>query len=134
MISETIFALAFVFGAFGLAFIVGHSKISEAFRSVIFEVGYTRRLRSPRPDDGGVPTGFVTAPTVPWSNRPGLLAWVCRWFVALIECPGCFGFWTGLIFGWFRFDLPASHAIALGVVIAGTNTFLGLFSGLIERE
>ena len=53
----------YVFMAHGLAYIVGQSKISRPFRTLLYR------------------------------------GWVGRALVSLLECPACFGFWTGAAFG-----------------------------------
>ena len=100
--------------AFGLAYIIGHSAISLGVRENISWIG--RR------------------------GAPGKLAWVATWFLALIECPACFGTWTGLVVGAlypqivpFALSWPLA-SLALGLYSAGTGFILGKATGLIEES
>ncbi len=99
----TLSLVLFFLAAFGLAFVLGFSKISLPFREALSR--------------GGVVGGF---------------------FVALVECPGCLGFWEGLA-GWFwrgAFDLPLGAGLLAGLVFAlavsGTNMVLGRYVGLVQ--
>jgi hypothetical protein len=60
-------------------------------------------------------------------------------FVTLVECPGCLGFWEGVA-GWFwrgAFDLPLSGSLLLGLVFAlavcGSNMVLGRYVGMVRE-
>jgi hypothetical protein len=102
-----IYALA----AFGLAYIVGHSAITLAPREWL--IG--QRV--------GEKVGFVLATR--------------EWIVDMIECPACFGFWTGAVaslVGWvpFPLDAPAwACAFTWGLFTAGTNYVLARITNLI---
>lgn len=58
--------------------------------------------------------------------------------VRLLECPVCFGFWTGVVAGplFNPIDLPVlsmgpvMHALITGIFTAGTNLILGRLGGL----
>lgn len=61
------------------------------------------------------------------------------WFVALIECPACLGFWVGLVGGWL---LPAlvpdvfprwATAPALGLATSAVGYMLGRATGWIHE-
>jgi len=62
------------------------------------------------------------------------------WFITLIECPACLGFWIGLAAGLFGYVpilvllSPIPHpilAIVWGLYIAGTNYVLARQTALI---
>lgn len=101
--------------AFGLAYIVGHSVISLPLR---IAVDPGQELRGP---------------------KDALRAW----FLMLIECPACFGFWTGLFTGMLYAaadgDLyPREGALAkfmfaagLALYTTGSNFVLARFTNLI---
>jgi hypothetical protein len=65
--------------AFGLAYIVGHSAISVGFR----------RWLGGTPAKFGVDQSYEPA-------KPGAFGPFGDFICSLIECPACFGFWTGL--------------------------------------
>lgn len=101
--------------AFGLAYIVGHSVISLPIR---IAVDPGQELRGPRD-----------------AAR--------AWFLMLIECPACFGFWTGLFAGMLYAGLdgdlyPREGALAkfmfaagLALYTTGSNFVLARFTNLI---
>ena len=95
---------------FGLAYIVGHATISRGIRERLFaqEAGSDEAVSSMR--------------------------YIVRVFVYMLECPACFGFWTGLttaLFGWTVFDLPMS-LIAWGLYTAGSNFIIAKTTKLIS--
>lgn len=107
--------LFYTVAAFGLAYIVGHSAISLPFRMAV----------DPGPD--------VTTPSrVFWA-----------WFLMLIECPACFGFWTGLFAGmlYAAIDGPLYPqegalakmlwAVGLALYTTGSNFVLARLTSLI---
>lgn len=109
---------AFLLGAFGLAYIVGHSSISRPVRVLL----------------GGVPA----APELGRAAVPGMFGPVGEWFCELLECPACFGFWTGLVGGFtvLRADdlsAPAQFGwcVWVGCVTTGFNFILGRLTRLI---
>lgn len=88
--------------AFGLAYIVGHAKISLGARTAVAKRGAL-----------------------------GL------WLVQLLECPACFGFWTGVVAGavlWRAGLLAAGEASLLPPAITATNFMLGTLTGLIDKD
>lgn len=77
------------FAAFGIAWVLGHSKITLAFR---YWLG-----------------GSVA------ENKPPKFGRFGYWAISLIECPACLGFWTGLIYAFavgeqWRFALTRAFA------------------------
>lgn len=108
-------ALLAVFGytiaAFGYAFVVGHSKISLPAREKLAEIAFEEGLRQRKS--------------------------VASWFLALIECPACIGFWIGLFSGaglsWYR-DTAALGCILASVFLAfytcGMNFILARLTNL----
>lgn len=101
--------------AFGLAFILGFSKISLPVRMWI--------------DPGSKVTTFLR---------------LIRLFIlTLIECPACLGFWTGFLYGLWVFGVfeppifdgaSTSFAVMLGLYTCGTNFILGRVTGLVPIE
>jgi hypothetical protein len=106
--------LFYTVAAFGLAYIVGHSAISLPLRI----------LMEP-PDLRGPQDAFRA------------------WALMLIECPACFGFWTGLLGGmvYAALDGPLYpqegvlarllFAVGLALYTCGANFILARFTGLI---
>lgn len=91
--------------SFGLAYIVGQSKISLPIRNLI----------APPIEIEFEPWGVI---------RSGL--------VALLECPACFGFWTGLACGILA--APFWEIPMLAVFTCGSNYLLAKFAGLLEEK
>lgn len=101
--------------AFGLAYIVGHSAISLPFRMAV----------DPGPD----------------VNSPAKVFWA--WFLMLIECPACFGFWTGLFAGMLYAAMDGEQypregalarilfAVGLALYTTGSNFVLARLTSLI---
>lgn len=92
---------------FGLAYIVGHSKLSLPVRLAIEP-----------PDE---PKNFM------WAIR--------SLFNTMIECVACFGFWQGLFVSWVGFWAPFGGSwwqiIATGCLVAATNLLMGAWAKLI---
>lgn len=99
--------LMLLLAAFGLAYIVGHSKVSLPFRIAL----------------------------TPPDHRRGLAFWCMRTFVDLIECVACFGFWEGFVSTWLGWWVPFGGgwlgAVTAGCLVAGTNLILGSLTKLI---
>lgn len=98
----------YVVAAFGLAYIVGHARITFPFRLVL----------------GGDET---TKPAVPVLGP---------FFIEMLECPACFGFWEGLLAGALWVPGPKTLSafawcVALGCATSGTNFILGRITRLI---
>lgn len=105
-------------GHFGLAYIVGHSKISLPVRLLLGGVDPDPMTGSP-----GVPAVF---------GRPG------KFLCDLLECPACFGFWAGLVMGATMLRNPMAPlalqvgwAIWCGFVVSGSNFIIGRAMRLI---
>lgn len=102
----------YVFVAFGLAYVVGHSAISKSIREKIFDSGLTFQSR------------------------------LRRILVDLLECPACFGFWTGVVvalLGWTPLDVAIFSGsgsflftIVWGLFTAGSNLTLAKITKLID--
>lgn len=104
MIGLVIYFLA----AFGLAYIVGHSVISQPVRT------------------------FIGGPVDKPRAYLGL-------FIALIECPACFGTWIGLVAGAIYPILFWSASWWVGAIVgacatAGVNFMLGTWTGLMPND
>lgn len=101
--------------AFGLAYIVGHSGISLPFR-MLLDPG--EELATP----GQAARSFV---------------------LMLMECPACFGFWTGVFSGMLYLGMDGTHypkegplakflfAAGLALYTTGSNFILARFTKLI---
>jgi len=46
------------------------------------------------------------------------------WTVALMECPGCVGFWTGLIYGACTMPLPDPRVLIYAFAVCASNMLL----------
>lgn len=105
-----IFAFYFL-AAFGLAYIIGHSKISLPFRQAL----------DPGPKIESQGDVFRS------------------WLLILLECPACLGFWIGLAAALYQFPLPLAlsdweFAVLLPLVTCSSNFILGRVTGLISEE
>lgn len=140
----------FFFASFGLSFILGQSKISLPLRrmlggeialelmqaTVVYTDTTVEELKAARVKAGRDPD---------WDYKP-LVPVVGPFLVALWECPGCLGWWTGAIVGaiWPEFlqlnaigidALTTSWwgcAVLLGLAVSGTNMLLAKLTGTIE--
>jgi hypothetical protein len=126
--------IAYLLAAFGLAFIIGHSKISLPFRRML---GGTPALPA-NPLSFEFPEG---RPGVPGKFGP-LGDFLCE----LIECPACFGFWIGFTNGililagvnLFNIELAPGEPsrflpIVLGCITSGVNFLGARATGLTAR-
>jgi hypothetical protein len=153
--------LTYCVGLFGLAYILGHSRISLPFRQALADWSEDRymcpycglipvRRWESHPVDAppGVPQTFE--PRCPTCNRTPVpndvtmrpRTWTgvhpMMWAVTLLECPACLGTWVGFsvgIIGLGATITPAlSHPLSLAAFSAGSNALLGFWSGLMQRE
>lgn len=99
--------------AFGLAYIVGFSKI-------------TINLRVTLAGETSISSPAVKKPLIPV---------VTPWLVDLIECPACFGMWIGAAASFY---MPAPAALpwwawllVLGCATSGANFVVGRLTRLI---
>ena len=119
--------------AFGLAYIVGHSKISLAFRKAMMPNPPARML--------ALPPAELEATTE--DEMYAELSGIDKarfWLVTFIECPACGGFWVGLAAGFWLMPpfldglLLARHSSLLPLVLAfstaGTNFLLARLTGI----
>lgn len=107
--------LFYTVAAFGLAYVMGHSAISLPFRMAL----------DPGPE----------LKTPAHAARAFLLT--------LIECPACFGFWTGLFAGMLYAAMDGAQypregalarllfAVGLALYTTGSNFILARFTNLI---
>jgi hypothetical protein len=128
------------FAAFGFAFVVGHSKISLGVRvllagtperkvdieraAVPYELGHEKSVT------------VIATKTVP-AVRP-LVPVVGPFLVALAECPGCLGWWLGLLAGFFwpqTFGVSSQYVFALMLAFAtsGVNLLFAKWVGLLDE-
>jgi hypothetical protein len=113
--------LFFLAGAFGLAYIVGHSTISLPFRRWL----------------GGTPELPPTETSPGMPAVPGALGPVGDFLCEMLECPACFGFWIGLVGGSALFfdAVPWPQRLGwsfwLGCVTSGHNFMMGRWTRLI---
>lgn len=113
--------------AFGLAYVVGSARISRGIREVWATWAVGPGLHA-----------VDTPPARPWAY----------FLLELVECPACFGFWTGLLTGLavgvlsplaMFLDTPAfivapATGFWVGVYTAGFNFIMGRHTGLIREE
>lgn len=119
MDNTTLTLIVYLISTFGLAYVLGHSKITQRAREVAFDLGfYKRNVRVETA--GGSVTGYQ--PTI----------FPLRWLVMLVECPACLGFWVGLACGWRLFHV-FSTAVVLGFFTCSTNFMLGRWTGIIAN-
>jgi len=97
--------LVYCLAAFGLAFIVGSSKITLRMRNAI-------------------------AP-LPKADRT-LANGLRRFFIELIECAACFGFWEGLAALYF-FSALVPRWWILPLLTSGVNLLLAKIAGLMNE-
>lgn len=161
--------------AFGLAYIVGHSRISLPIRERLTRpIGpgksrfYCPACNEQHIDEGEWATRphhthlclacgktFETDTAQPWLKLYGVKtaeecmpapqsAWRV-FFVELLECPACFGTWTGFVFGLVVPVLPniyfptlSLHPLAAGLLLAtctaATNYLLARLTGITPGE
>ncbi len=98
--------------AFGIWYILGRSKITQAAREAVYGVDLHR-------------AGSL--------HRPRFFL-IRRWLVDLIECPGCTGVWIGMILGGVLFKLPWTLWIIGGLYLCSTNLILFHLTGLDRPE
>jgi hypothetical protein len=120
--------IVYTLAAFGFAFIIGFSKISLPFRQWL----------SNNIEQQDCPVGEACTRL---ELRPAQR--ICRWLLALLECPACLGFWTGLLctvvghlglaaaFGLFGWPLWLA-AFFLALYTSATNFIIGAITRLIE--
>jgi hypothetical protein len=105
---------------FGLAYIVGFSVISLPVRNLL----------------GGIPELRDEDRVVVPAQR-GLLGTPGEWLCKLLECPACFGFWTGALWGPYLVGLDAAtpglfnKVLLLGCMVAGSNFTVAKLTRLI---
>ena len=117
----------FLLAAFGLAYVVGHSTISLPFRTWLG--GTPEKVEGVDVDT----KGLKITPA-----KPGAMGPLGDFLCSLIECPACFGWWTGLIAGCCGFVSTAGLDIStfgwpltLACVTSGSNYALGRLTRLI---
>lgn len=102
-----VYLIVYTFAVFGLAYIVGHSYITQGLRD---------RLMA----QGGAPLGYAVRRTIG----------------TLIECPACFSTWVGGLVGLAvapYFDMPTWLCIiTLACYSAATSFSLGKLTRLID--
>ena len=102
--------LVYTVSAFGLAYIVGHSKISLPFRQAWADTSM---------------------------NVTGVSYALRTFILDLVECPACFGFWIGLgaaIYGVVSGSYPHVFLFVLPLYTSGSNYIIGRMTGLIREE
>lgn len=108
VLALAVVVFVYTIAAFGFSYIVGHSTISLPFRKMI----------EPEKDDTRV-----------WSMAARNI------FLALIECPACFGTWIGLALGLFfhtQLGFPGYSVIVPAFYTCGSNFLISKWSGLTQ--
>lgn len=120
--------LLYVFASFGLAFVLGYSKISLPFRQWLSHASFLRL------DDDKIETANAI-------GYPKPIRFAARWFLSLLECPACLAFWfgAGAIFTPIADMIPMNTpiwiaAFMLGFANCGAVLALGLLTKLIRTE
>jgi hypothetical protein len=108
-------AIAYVLAAFGFAYVVGMSAITADVRVRLMEWAW---------EETGLDGqhGFRT--------RPRRLV---EFLLDLMQCPACFGTWTGFVVGLYVFE-DLSTAATLALITCTTNGLLANFSGLRRQS
>ena len=142
----------YTLAAFGLAYVVGHAKISRRIREILAGrmiavcpvCGVKKHLRYafPIPGDPDGGPGVCSGTNEDDAHEraefhPAFLSPTRGFVTELIECPACFGWWTGLVTGAVVALLDAGNlcpwwrgAIILAFYTAGTNFALARATGL----
>jgi hypothetical protein len=122
------FALLYVFASFGFAFVLGYSKITAPLRIWLDHASFLRL------DDDKIETANAI-------GYPKPIRFLCRWLLALLECPACLAFWlgAGAAFTPIGDTFPtgvsvAATALLLGFANCGAVLALGLLTKLIRTE
>lgn len=113
--------LVYTFCAFGLAYCLGSSKISLLYRSPLASLAKSGL------QDGAKPKQMMGGA-------------VASFFLTLIECPACTGFWIGVVFA--RTDIGRDLITGslwitgwiLGLWTVATNLILARLAGLTSEE
>lgn len=119
----------FFLASFGLAFVLGASKISLPFRELL-----AGKLVMDGPDNA------------PYRERRALIPYLGPFLVALVECPGCLGWWLGATVGWaqpevLRWSVPGLSyltdstfgcGVLLGLATAAVNMLLAKKVGMLD--
>lgn len=125
--------IIYTVAVFGFAYLIGHSVISKPWRELIAWWAYDP-MQQARSGDGQIDHDVPLRVT----SRP----WA--YFLDLIECPACLGFWVGLIFGTcLGLTIGPSAVIFPGPAwmlppvaacfTTGSNFILGRLTGLMPR-
>lgn len=93
--------LSLLFAPFGFAWIVGHSTLTRGFREWLWGLQ-----------------------TKGWPRLSPIA-------VELLECPGCLGFWVGLIGGALYFQ-SIGLALLCAFATTGVNAVLGYLTGIMS--
>lgn len=106
--------------AFGFALVIGHSKISIAFRELL----------------AGLPAS-VAENGARLPEVPALIPGAGPWIAALLECPMCLGWWVGFVAGASGFiALPLNGlpwwgaGLFLAFATSGVNLLLAKYVGI----
>lgn len=126
--SAAMFLLFYVFASFGVAFVLGYSKITLPLRQALAWASELH-LAGDKIEDADV-QGY---------SKP--VRWLAGWTLALLECPACLAFWIGVasiytpVPDFLPFSAP-DYALApiLGFANLGAVLSLGLITNLIRTE
>lgn len=120
--------LLYVFASFGLAFVLGYSKLTFPLRKWL-EWAAELRLAGDKIETADV------------QGYPKAVRFLARWILSLLECPACLAFWfgAGAIFTPIADMVPMDvspwiTSPALGLANCGAVLTLGLFTKLIRTE
>lgn len=106
--------IVYIGTAFGLAYIVGHSKISLPARTALAIAADNWPL------------------DIDEERHPAIRNRVAKFILDLSECVACFGFWIGLVAGFGNVGPPEPvNPFALALLTTASNLILGKLTGLI---
>lgn len=121
--------LLYVLASFGLAFVIGYSKISFPLRAWLGRIT-SLYLADDDKIEAGASTGYSRS-----------VRFLARWLLSLLECPACLAFWFGVaatftpIADFIPFSTsPLPLTLFLGFANCGAVLVIGMITGLIKAE
>lgn len=142
--------VVYLLAAFGLAYIIGQSLITRRLREWAWDVSFGVRkvIHCERCQTNFDPATLISRGQCPScseqvdisSSMRGFFPF--RIFIQLIECPACFGFWTGLVgslvvptHSAFFPDFPLWLAVLVtGCMTTASNLLLAKLAGLMPAD
>lgn len=112
--------LLHLLAAFGVSYVIGHSRISLPIRNWIG--GWV--------EGGRTVLGKQVAPATEAAAiaKRNTMQHAAAWFLTLVECYACSGFWVGFAYG-VATAKGATTTLTYAFAACGSNLLLGLLSG-----